>query len=94
MKTPMPQASWQSNHPISLACDEAGEAKTYRIKIVNQHEMSLRSLRFFSEAPNGKWTILRIGHVNAGQKNGPAPPEGTGWECDKLSVSSQGRFDG
>jgi len=32
------------------------------------------------------WTILRIGHVNAGQKNGPAPKEGTGWECDKLSV--------
>ena len=148
MKTPMPQASWQSNHPISLACDEAGEAKTYRIKIVNQHEMSLRSLRLFSaarknnweseaawtlrsivrdsehpkqspeafikqenildisafmdksgrlkwQAPNGKWTILRIGHVNAGQKNGPAPPEGTGWECDKLSESGpQAQFDG
>jgi len=37
--------------------------------------------------PKGKWTILRIGHVNAGKKNGPAPPEGTGWECDKLSIS-------
>lgn len=36
-------------------------------------------------APGGDWTILRIGHVNAGKKNGPAPPEGTGWECDKLS---------
>jgi len=33
------------------------------------------------------WTILRIGHVNAGYKNGPAPAEGTGWECDKLSAS-------
>jgi hypothetical protein len=33
----------------------------------------------------GKWTILRIGHVNTGQRNAPAPPEGTGWECDKLS---------
>ena len=33
----------------------------------------------------GKWTVLRIGHVNTGQRNGPAPPEGTGWECDKLS---------
>ncbi|MFD2144986.1 glycosyl hydrolase [Mucilaginibacter antarcticus] len=36
-------------------------------------------------APIGNWTILRIGHVNTGKKNGPAPPEGTGWECDKLS---------
>ncbi len=36
-------------------------------------------------APAGKWTILRIGHVNTGMRNAPAPPEGTGWECDKLS---------
>ncbi|MBZ4191957.1 glycosyl hydrolase [Niabella beijingensis] len=37
------------------------------------------------KAPPGKWTILRIGHVNTGKQNGPAPPEGTGWECNKLS---------
>jgi len=36
-------------------------------------------------APDGKWTVLRIGHVNTGQRNGPAPVEGTGWECNKLS---------
>lgn len=36
-------------------------------------------------APEGNWTILRIGHVNTGMKNGPAPAEGTGWECDKFS---------
>ncbi len=36
--------------------------------------------------PEGTWTILRIGHVNTGMRNGPAPPEGTGWECDKLST--------
>ena len=39
------------------------------------------------EAPQGKWTVLRIGHVNTGMRNGPAPPEGTGWECDKLSIT-------
>lgn len=32
-----------------------------------------------------KWTILRFGHINKGRKNHPAPPEATGWECDKLS---------
>lgn len=38
------------------------------------------------EAPHaGKWTVMRLGHVNAGRRNGPAPEEGTGWECDKLS---------
>ena len=140
MGAPMPEAAWQSNHPISLACDETDGTKTYRIEIVNIHDMNLKSLRMFSaarknnweseaawtlrsivrdtehpkqspesfinpdsildistfmdksgnlkwQAPEGKWTILRIGHVNAGQKNGPAPPEGTGWECDKLSES-------
>jgi hypothetical protein len=43
--------------------------------------------RLHWEAPAGRWTVLRIGHVNTGQRNGPAPPEGTGWECDKLSES-------
>ncbi len=37
------------------------------------------------EAPQGHWTVLRWGHVNTGKRNGPAPPEATGWECDKLS---------
>lgn len=37
------------------------------------------------EAPEGNWTILRIGHVNTEHKNGPAPQEATGWECDKFS---------
>jgi len=38
-------------------------------------------------APPGAWTILRLGHVNSGKQNGPAPAEGTGWEADKLSTS-------
>ena len=47
------------------------------------------------DAPEGKWTVLRIGHVNTGMKNGPAPPEATGWECNKLSpAGAQANFDG
>ena len=38
------------------------------------------------QAPSGQWTVLRIGHVNTGTKNKPAPPEATGFECDKLST--------
>ena len=34
--------------------------------------------------PEGMWTVLRIGHVNNGTKNAPAPPEATGWECNKM----------
>ena len=39
------------------------------------------------DVPSGKWTILRIGHVNSGKRNFPAPLDATGWECDKLSQS-------
>lgn len=46
-------------------------------------------------APEGNWTILRIGHINTGQRNGPAPPEATGWESTKLNVSGiRANFDG
>ncbi|UKI18646.1 MAG: hypothetical protein L6V80_00775 [Bacteroidales bacterium] len=47
------------------------------------------------QVPAGSWTILRIGDVNTGMKNGPAPAEGTGWECDKLSTAgSDAQFEG
>ena len=39
-------------------------------------------------APPGRWAVLRIGHVNTGVKNSPAPPEGTGFECDKMSTAA------
>ena len=37
------------------------------------------------DVPAGKWVILRMGASLTGQKNGPAPPEATGYEVDKLS---------
>lgn len=37
------------------------------------------------DAPQGNWTVLRIGHANKCHENGPAPEEGRGWECDKFS---------
>ncbi len=43
----------------------------------------------------GKWTVLRIGHVNTGRRNSPAPAEGTGWECNKLSpAGAEAQFAG
>ncbi len=47
------------------------------------------------DCPGGEWTLMRIGHVNTGKKNAPAPPEATGWECDKLSTAgAEAHFDG
>ena len=35
--------------------------------------------------PPGRWIILRLGYTPIGMINHPAPEEGTGLECDKLS---------
>lgn len=35
--------------------------------------------------PEGRdWTVMRFGNVNSKRRNGPAPADATGWECDKL----------
>ncbi len=38
--------------------------------------------------PAGKWVILRVGYTPTGVDNHPAPKEGLGLECDKLSESA------
>lgn len=37
------------------------------------------------QVPPGEWRILRLGYSLTGQHNGPATPEATGLEVDKLS---------
>lgn len=37
-------------------------------------------------APEGNWTILRVGMTPTGTKNAPAAPQGTGYEVDKMSA--------
>ena len=37
------------------------------------------------DVPPGEWTLLRIGYTPTGKDNHPAPLEGRGLECDKLS---------
>ena len=38
--------------------------------------------------PEGHWTIMRLGYTTTGVENHPAPPEGLGLECDKLSAGA------
>jgi hypothetical protein len=40
------------------------------------------------DVPEGKWTVLRIGHTSTGKMNHPAPKESLGLECDKLSKAA------
>jgi hypothetical protein len=56
-------------------------------KIIDLSDMTDEHGNLEWDIPAGKWTVLRIGHVNTGERNAPAPPEGTGWECDKLNTA-------
>ena len=40
------------------------------------------------DAPEGDWIIMRIGYTPTARNNHPAPAEGTGLECDKMSKSA------
>ncbi len=43
---------------------------------------------------NGRKVKLVFGHVNMKRRNGPAPKEATGWECDKLDpIGANATFD-
>lgn len=44
--------------------------------------------RLHWNVPAGNWTILRLGYTPTGVDNHPAPREGEGLECDKLSKAA------
>ena len=47
------------------------------------------------DVPEGKWTLLRVGHTSTGKDNHPAPIGGRGLECDKLSKkAAEAAFNG
>ncbi|MBI5708108.1 MAG: hypothetical protein HZC36_14095 [Armatimonadetes bacterium] len=51
--------------------------------------------RLVWEAPDGKWTVLRMGYTLTGAVNLPSPKSGEGLECDKLSkAGAEAAFEG
>jgi len=39
-------------------------------------------------APKGTWSVIRFGYTTTGKTNGPATPEGTGLEVDKMDSAA------
>ena len=83
------EAGWtlRSIMPESASARQSGAAYVNRNAIVDLTDRMDADGRLDWDVPQGKWTILRIGHVNTGRRNGPAPAEATGWECNKLDPS-------
>lgn len=44
------------------------------------------------DAPQGAWTIVRVGHTTTGKTNGTAPQSGRGLEIDKFSTAALDRY--
>ena len=40
------------------------------------------------DAPEGEWTIARVGHTSTGKTNVAGPAAGTGLECDKMDPAA------
>lgn len=79
--TPLPSFDsymWPEQH----LSDEAGLTIS---EVINVSSSLDKNGNFTWEAPEGKWTILRIGMTPTGTENSPAAPQGKGYEIDKAS---------
>ncbi len=94
--------NWEAEAGLSLRAIERTAASPHQSekafvdadRIIDITSMTDADGNLTWKAPAGRWTVMRIGHVNTGRRNGPAPVEGTGWECDKLSRNgSKVHFD-
>lgn len=86
------QNDWRSAAGRTLRGRENGQEKAVRVsesyvepgKVLDLTACMTPDGHLEWTAPEGKWTLLRYGHVNIGYKNSPAPENATGWECNKL----------
>jgi hypothetical protein len=80
------KANFTRNHGFGA---ETVEAPTGSIidpsKVVDISQHMDSSGRLTWDAPQGAWTVLRIGETTTGVMNHPAPDGGLGLECDKFS---------
>lgn len=90
------EAAWTLRRIVREAYPvQSEQSRVDREKMIDLTEKMDSSGLLQCELPEGEWTLLRIGHVNTGQKNGPAPPEATGWEATKLNKSGvRANFNG
>ncbi len=82
---PNPSPTWESyQFPDSV---EPGDMSLLirRGEIINLTDKIAADGTLRCTLPEGEWTVIHFGMVTTGSKNGPAPPEATGLECDKMS---------
>ena len=82
---PTPHPSWESYiFPDTVEPDDPSIV-VKRKNIINLTDKLSADGTLKCTLPKGDWTIIHFGMVTTGKKNHPAPREGTGLECDKMS---------
>ena len=83
------ESAWtlRSLLPLPEDMNENGSGFVRRASILNLSDKLSADGHLRWTAPEGHWIVLRIGHVNTGRRNGPAPAEATGWEVNKLDTA-------
>ena len=59
-----------------------------RDRIADLSNLLSQDGRLAWDVPEGRWKVLRLGYTPTGKDNHPAPLEGRGLECDKLSAEA------
>ena len=89
---PVPFSDWQAlnnsafNHKGLIEINEFDKEQIIRLEdIVDLSKQMDADGHLHWQAPEGEWTIIRLGHTSTGRKNCAAPDTGVGLECDKFS---------
>ena len=81
--------------PQKLPVPLPAEKTIARGRILELTAQMTKDGRLVWDVPPGKWTVVRFGHTPTGKDNHPAPLEGRGLECDKLSrKAADAMFEG
>jgi len=66
-----------------------------RDRVINLTDQLSAQGQLSWDVPAGPWTLLRLGCTTTGKDNHPAPIDGRGLECDKLSkTAAEAHFNG
>jgi len=91
---PTPKPNWDTyifNQQKELTVNEP-RLKTNEVLDISDKVDANGNLNW--KAPEGEWTIMRIGMTPTGTKNAPAAPQGVGYEIDKMNSDlAQYHFD-
>ncbi|TNF43163.1 MAG: hypothetical protein EP310_04915 [Bacteroidetes bacterium] len=82
---PTPLPNWDTYLWDTQSTDVNPELLVDAQQVIDVSEFVSENGELTWEAPEGEWTIMRIGMTPTGTKNSPSAPQGQGYEIDKMN---------